>query len=195
MSDIRGPLHALSLAVVDPINQHRHLPPDQKRLAHLSLAAHSLGWCLYLCPLFKTGPYLAAVLIGAALFGNGHAPDMWLPVGAWGVLTAVSVLWLLSAWRGARQYFGRDFGMAFGRLLLTGAMAVLLWFRVWPDDWPLVVLILKGFYVAWGFSHAVRFLFAAQLSGGGNARGKIEREVRRRNAPLRPARRRRFFFF
>ena len=57
MSEIPGPLTALAHAIVDPIEQHRRLPPDKQILAQVSLAAHLLGWCLYLCPLFKTGPF------------------------------------------------------------------------------------------------------------------------------------------
>lgn len=37
MSEIPGPLRALAHAFVDPIEQHRRLAPDQKRLAHVSL--------------------------------------------------------------------------------------------------------------------------------------------------------------
>jgi hypothetical protein len=176
MSEIPGPLSALAQAIVDPIEQHRRLPPDQKKLAQVSLASHALGWGLFLCPFIKTGPFPVAVLFGAALLRNGKPPDWALPVGAWAGLTAMSVLWLLAAWRSAevRRHF------AFGRLTLAAAMAALLWFRMWPNDWPLIALILKGFYIAWGFSHLCRFLVAAQLFGGGSAQ--------RSRGDLRPGR-------
>jgi hypothetical protein len=196
VSEFRGgPLTALAHAIVDPIEQHRRLPLDKQTLAHVSLASHLLGWCAYLCPLFKTGPFSVAVLFGVAFFGNGKAPDWWLPVGAWAGLTAVSVVWLLAAWRQARAYARREVGTAFGRLLLAGAMAGLLWYRVYPDDWPLVALVIKGFYIAWGLSHVCRFLLAAQLFGGGNALRTIRRRLRQRSAPMIPARVHRFFFF
>lgn len=188
MSEIRGPLSAIAGAVVDPINQHCSLPPDQKALASVSLAAHAVGWCAYLCPLFKTGPFALAVLLGVAFFGQGHEPDWRLPVGAWGGLTAVSVLWLSAVWRRAQWFARGQYGTAFGRLLLAAALAALLWFRVWPDDWPLAAIILKGFYIAWLSSAVARFLLAAQLFDGGSAERIIRRILRRRNAPLRPAR-------
>ena len=154
----------------------------------MSLAAHLLGWCVYLCPLFKTGPFTLAVLLGAGFFGQGHAPDWWLPVGAWAGLTFLGVLWLLAAWRQARAYARRELGTAFGRLVLAVIFAGALWFRVYPDDWPLAAIILKGLYIAWGMSHAMRFIIAAQPFGGGNAERIIRRAVKRRTTPMIPAR-------
>ena len=191
MSEFRGPLSAIAEGIVDPIEHHRRLPPDKQTLAQVSLAAHLLGWCLYLCPLIKTGPFTLAVLLGAGFFGNGKAPDWWLPVGAWGGLSVLGVLWLLSAWRQARLYARRELGAAFNRLVLAGIFGALLWFRVWPDDWPGAAIILKGFYIAWGLSHGLRFLLAAQLLGGGNAERIIRRQLKRRSAPMIPARSRR----
>ncbi len=187
MSEIRGPMSAIAQAFVDPIRQHQNLPPDKKILAQVSLAAHVLGWCAYLCPLFKTGPFALAVLLGVAFFGNGKAPDWWLPVEAWAGLTAVSALWLAAAWRAAQ---GQVNAGAFPRLVLAGALAALLWYRVYPDWGPLAELILKGFYIAWLASAVCRFLLAAQLFGGGSAERAINRELRRRNRALMPARRR-----
>jgi len=129
-----------------------------------------------------------AVLFGVAFLGQGKAPDWRVPVGAWGGLTIIAVLWLLAAWRQARMFARRELGTAFGRLLMAGAMAGLLWYRVYPDDWPLTTIILKGFYAAWGFSHVCRFLLAAQLFGGGNAERIIRRAVKRRTTPMIPAR-------
>ena len=188
MSEFRGPLSAIAEGIVDPIEHHRRLPPDKQTLAQVSLAAHMLGWCLYLCPLIKTGPFTLAVLLGAGFFGNGKAPDWWLPVGAWGGLSVLGVLWLLSAWRQARLYARRELGTAFGRLVLAGIFAGALWFRAYPEDWPLTAIILKGFYIAWGLSHVCRFLLAAQLFGGGNAERIIRRAVKRRTTPMIPAR-------
>ena len=188
MSEFRGPLSAIAEGIVDPIEHHRRLPPDKQTLAQVSLAAHLLGWCLYLCPLIKTGPFTLAVLLGAGFFGNGKAPDWWLPVGAWGGLSVLGVLWLLAAWRQARLYARRELGAAFNRLVLAGIFGALLWFRVWPDDWPGAAIILKGFYIAWGLSHVCRFLLAAQLFGGGNAERIIRRAVKRRTTPMIPAR-------
>jgi hypothetical protein len=184
MSDQPGVFSGIAQAIVDPIEQHRRLPPDQKRLAQVSLASHALGWCLYFCPFIKSGPFPVAVLFGAAFFGNGHPPDWVLPVGAWGGVTAISVLWLLAAWRSVEAC--RELGKAFGRLMLAASMAALLWFRVYPDWGPLVELILKGFYLAWGFSHVCRFLLAAQLFGGTSAERIIQKILKRRNAGLVP---------
>jgi hypothetical protein len=192
MSEIRGGLlTALAQGINDPIEHHRRQPPDKQALAQVSLAAHLLGWCLYLCPLIKTGPFPLAVLLGVSYFGNGHAPDWWLPEGSWAGLTMLGLLWLLSAWRQARLYARRELGTAFGRLVLAVIFAGLLWYHVYPDDWPAVALILKGFYIAWGLSHALRFIFAAQLFGGGSAERTIRRIVKRRGAPMIPARKQR----
>jgi hypothetical protein len=194
MSDIHGPLHGLGSAIIDPIEQYRRLlTQQQKALVHVSLASHALGWCVYLCPLFKTGPYLAAVMIGAAAFGNGHAPDMWMPRAAWAGLAFIALVWLFAGWKGAEG--PRDFGAALWRLLLTGIFAALLWYRVYPDWGALVEFVLKGFYIAWLASHVARFLIAAQLFGVGSALRAIKRQLKQRNAPLIPARPRRRFFF
>jgi len=166
MSEIHGPLTALAHAIVDPIEQHRRLPPDKQILAQVTLA----------------------VLFSSAFLGQTHAPDWWLPVGAWAGLSVLGVLWLLSAWRQARLYARRELGTAFGRLVLAGIFAGALWFRAYPEDWPLTAIILKGFYIAWGLSHVCRFLLAAQLFGGGNAERIIRRAVKRRTTPMIPAR-------
>jgi hypothetical protein len=193
MSEIRGPLSAVAAAIVYPIEQHQRLTPPQKALAHVSLAAHFVGWCGYLAPVFYRGQF-----VGALLRLQLHAPDeVWISVAAWAGLSVIAVLWLLAAMKAAHA--PRSPGTALWRLLLGGACAWLLWNEIYPDVgpyWgPLAVFVLKGFYIAWLVSHVARFLVAAQLIGGGNALRTINREIRRRNAPVRPVRPRRFFFW
>jgi hypothetical protein len=197
MSEVRGPLSAIASAVADPILRHQNLPPDKKILAQISLSSHALGWSLYLCPLLKTGPYLAAVLMGAALFGNGKAPDEWLPLAAWAGLTGISVVWLCAAWRQAQRFARREYATAFGRLVMAAAMVALLWYGVYPQspDWLLAALVLKGFDSAWGLSHVCRFLIAAQLFGGGNALRVVTLQRQKNNRAMIAATARRGFRF
>jgi hypothetical protein len=86
------------------------------------------------------------------------------------------------------------------RIILGGAVAWLLWRRVYLPtdfgDWvPIANVFLKGIYIGWLVSHVARFLVAAQIIGSGSAERRIRRLLKARNAQLRPAGSRRFFFF
>lgn len=191
MSEIRGPLSAFAGAIVTPIDQHQHLLPQPKALANVSLAAHAVAWCGYLAPVFWPGKFL-----GALLRLYLHAPDeLLISLAAWAGVSVIAVLWLLAAWKAAQG--PRSPGAALWRLLLAGACALALWKQLYPDCgpyWgPLAVFTLKGLYIAWLASHVARFLIAMELFGG-NALRVVKRQNRKRNAPLRAARPRRFFF-
>jgi hypothetical protein len=188
MSEIRGPMSAFAGAIVSQIEQHQRLTPPQKALANVSLAAHLLGWCGYLAPVWWPGRFL-----GALLRLYLHAPDeLSISLAAWAGVSVIAALWLLAAMKAAQA--PRSPGAALWRLLLGAACALALWKQVYPDVgplWgPLVVFLLKGFYIAWLASHVARFLIAVELFGG-NALRVVNRHNRKRNTPLRPVRPRR----
>jgi hypothetical protein len=184
--EIREPLSFIGSLAVSPVEQHQRLPPPQKTLANVSLAAHLLGWCGYLAP-------VAWEFISALWHAKLQAPDeVWIPVAAWAFVTLIAVLWLLAAWKAAEG--PRNPGAALWRVLIGAGCAALLWYRVYPDWGPVVVFLLKGIYIGWLVSHVARFLVAAQIIGGGSAKRRIRRLLKARNAPLRPAGTRRFFF-
>jgi hypothetical protein len=181
MSDerIRGPLSFFTVPIGDEIDKYQRLPADKKTLAHVSLAACLLAWCGYLAPVvFELAPLRTLT-------------ENWIPFAVWAFVTLVAVLWLLAAIREAQA--PRNFGAALWRLLLGGAVACLLWYRVYPDWGPLAEFLIKGTYIGWLVSHVARFLVAAQLIGGGSAERRIKKILKQRNATLQASRARGFF--
>jgi hypothetical protein len=166
MSEGRGPLTIMASAFED----HARLPPQQKKIAHAGYAAELLTWCLYGAPLFE------------------HQTGT--PFAAWLAVTGFAVVWLAGAlWRGRGQ--PRDFGAICGSLVFGCGAAALLWFEMVPDWGPLAVFVIRGIYWSVLALNAAHLVVALQPFGGGNAKRIIRREMRRRNAPLVPARRRR----
>jgi hypothetical protein len=184
--EIRGPLSFGGALAVSPIEQYQRLTPPQKTLANVSLAACLLGWCGYLAPVAWE---FSRSLLRAPLKAS---TEDWIPFAVWAFVTLIAVLWLLAAMNAAQG--PRNPGAALWRLLLGGAVACLLWYRVYPDWGPVVVVVLKGIYIGWLASHVARFLVAAQLFGG-SAERRIKRLLKKRNAALVSPRARRFFFF
>src|SRR5208283_5202850 len=83
----------------------------------------------------------------------------------------------------------RDLAAAFGWLLLAVGWAALLWFEVYPDPRGLVGFLVKGVYCVSLAENLARAMAAAQPFRGGSALRRMERQLRRQNAPMRPVRR------
>src|SRR5690349_12183178 len=184
--DFEGPLSLVAVPIGETIGFYSRSTPQQRNLALAGHAAALLGWLGYLLPYAFSdewaGPVLRAPLSAPA--------DAWMAFGVWVGLALLAALWLLTVHRTIQ----RDYGAALWSLLLAGCCAALLWFHAYPDWGPVVVFLLKGFYIGWLAAHVTRFLLTAQWSGG-NAEREINRWIRRRNAELRPAGSRRRFFF
>jgi hypothetical protein len=167
---IRGPLSFVSTVIGETREEYRRLPPQQKLFEHVGMAASTLGWWIYLAA--TLGPEFAPPLLHSA-----RLSDAWPLAAAAGVLLIV-VLWLLAAMKAAQG--ARNFGTALYRLLLTGLWSAALWWQIWPHgrDWqPLAGFFIAGLYWGWLGSSVARFLVAAQLFVGGNARGDVVSDI------------------
>jgi hypothetical protein len=168
------PLSAFVGAFADAINEHDRLPPTRKRIGHAGYAAEVLVWCYWLAPFFE------------------HRSGT--PFRVWAAMTVVAALWLHAAlWASRGQ--PQDFGVMLWALFFGGGAGWLLWIAAYPSDWgPFAVYLLQGFYWSVTAVSAARFAVAAQLLGGGTNAGPLMTGLlNNRNAPLLPARRRRWW--
>ena len=153
---------------------HARQPPLRRKIHQAGYAAELLCWAVYLAPLFE--------------YQTGT------PFKAWAAVTGLAALWLLGALWASRSQ-PRDFGAAWWSLFFGGGAAALLWRQMYPSDWgPVAVFVIRGIYISIVALNAAHFVVAVQPFGIGRARRIINRELRRRNAPLVAARQRRFFF-
>jgi hypothetical protein len=166
MSEIHGPLSAVAGALVE----HDRLTPPQQNIAHAGTAAELLTCCYWLAPFFE------------------HRSGT--PFIAWAAVSGAGMLWLLAALLTSRGQ-PRDFSIMVRALVFGGIFGALLWVEAYPDWGPLGVYLVQGFYWSLVAIHTARFIVAAQLLsfGGGNALRIIDRQRKRRNAPLKPVRR------
>jgi hypothetical protein len=167
MSESHGMFSALGLPIVDAIEEHRRLPPDQKYQRVVSMSAAALGWCAYLAPL--------------GLSGDGVLFGLWAGGGAIALLSLIAAF---KAGAGLRSPLAMLW-----RALLAAACVWLLWNQVYPDPREAAGFLLKGLYIGWLCANAARFLLAAGLWQR-DALREIQKELQRQNAGLRPVRRR-----
>jgi len=173
MSDIRGPLSMIGVPIADAMREHHHQPPDKMSVAVVGWVAAALAGWVYLGPAFVGG------LLGVS-GGGVEARAVWAGVG----LPLLCLLFGLYAAGGQR-----DLAAAFGWLLLAVGWAALLWFEVYPDPRGLVGFLVKGVYCVSLAENLARAMAAAQPFRGGSALRRMERQLRRQNAPMRPVRR------
>jgi hypothetical protein len=192
-----GPLSAVVMPIAEAIVQHQALPPFQKNAARASMGAFLLTYCVYAAagsPAVFFGQSLGAAV--SAFLRAPSAPPLALAV--WAGCAAFGLLWFCLGIRGARSGPRDIMGVVWAVLAVIGCAVALL--RHWylsPElgDWVwLVNVLLRGWYIATIAASLVRFVIAAGF-GQGNALRTINRQINRRNSPLRPARPRRRFLF
>jgi hypothetical protein len=180
MSDIRGPLSGIGVPIAEALREYRAQPPSKKSVAGVGFGAAVLAEWVYL------GPAFDGRLLGIS---GVLADEVWVAVAV------VPLLWVIFTLRLARGQ--RDMASALGWSLLAAGWAALLWWHMYPDPRaaPFLAFLLKGFYWAGLAANLARVVAALQLFGGGSALRAMNRQLRRHNAPLRPAGSRRFFFW
>jgi hypothetical protein len=125
-----------------------------------------------------------------------RAPADHLGVAVFFAVAAVGLIWVATGVRGARGG-DRDWMIAFWAAAIAGSCLAALWWSwfPWPDAYRtlLVIVVLKGFYIATTTAAIVRFLLSVPMPG--NALQIVGCLLKQRNAPLVAARPRRFFFW
>jgi len=144
MSQPQGPISAIVTPIAEAIQQHNALPPDQKNRARAAGGAGLIAFCLYV---LVTAPRL--------VFGA------WIACAIWAALLGFGGLWLFV---GVRASIGpRDIMAAFwsaaGILFFLVLMSIGAYL---PNDWVVANFLLKGVYIGFVASCAMRLYLAVR---------------------------------
>jgi hypothetical protein len=186
----RGPISFLTRLAFNPNYRQPQQPPRppltpaQITLRRALAGAGVLTACLWLSPVMWRN-------FGGPLWLSPHdAPvKVWGPLALWAFAALAGLVGLFVGLKEAGSSVAPNWLGAFFAASVLAGIGLLFLKQMFPAD-PLAGYIVRGLYIA-GFAVVAVYFWIAAGFAAASARRAIERELRRRNRPLYPARPRR----
>jgi hypothetical protein len=190
MSDGHQALREFSQTINQGIVEHLNSPPLIKNRNRAMWGAGLLAGGAYVAwtfMLLEGGGFWRAEHIYLTQL---HRPleDSW-QYYAWGGVMVFGLLWVTVGLRGSRA--PRDIMMAFWALAWVAGSGAALWYRWFPDDWPVVGWLLIGAYLMI-LASSVMQLYLAMRGTGPGAMRLIQQQIARQAKVFRLGRKRSF---